>query len=221
MLQPTTGNITRQLSDEELITRIISGQKNLFELIIRKYNPRLYRIGMSIVHDSTEVEDIMQTVYVKAYENLTRLENRSFFGTWLTKIFINESLLQLKRKQRTTPVTEINIKNETTQTMQIPINTIINKELGKVLEDALLQLPEKYRIVFVLREIEEMNVAETVEALGISEANVKTRLNRSKVMLREHLGGYYRNNQVFHFHLTRCDRIVHKVFDQLQIDLPL
>ncbi|MBS1598086.1 MAG: sigma-70 family RNA polymerase sigma factor [Bacteroidetes bacterium] len=217
MLQSISENISRQLSDEEIVTRILAGQKTLFELIIRKYNSRLYRIGMSIVHDSMEVEDIMQTTYVKIYENLARLENRSFFGTWLTKIFINESLLQLKRKQRITSVSEINTKTEINNTMQIPVNAIINKELGKALEDALMQLPEKYRIVFVLREMEDMNVAETVTALGISAANVKTRLNRSKSMLREHLSSYYKNNQVFHFHLTRCDRIVDKVFDKLQL----
>jgi len=218
MLQPLTGNIAEQLTDEEVITRILRGEKNLFELIIRKYNPRLYRIGMSIVHDSVEVEDIMQTVYVKIYENLARLENHAFFGTWLTKIFINESLLRLKRKQKIKAVTEINIKHETSQPMHTPINAIMNKELGEILEDALLQLPEKYRIVFVLREMEDMNVAETVKALGISAANVKTSLKRSKVMLREHLNSYYKNDQVFHFHLTRCDRIVERVLDELQID---
>ena len=217
MLEIIPGNIIAPLSDEEIITRILAGEKNLFERIIRKYNSRLYRIGMSIVHDGMEVEDIMQTVYIKAYENLSQLTNRTFFGTWLTKIFINESLLQLKRKQRITPVTENNIKKETINTMQIPINVVVNKELGKILEDALLQLPEKYRVVFVLREIEDMNIAETVETLGISAANVKVRLNRSKLMLREHLSRYYKNDQVFHFHLSRCDRIVDNVLRRLEI----
>jgi RNA polymerase sigma factor (sigma-70 family) len=216
MLQLAPGHTNTLISDPEVIARVLGGEKNLFELIIRKYNQRLYRIGMSIVHDSMEVEDIMQTVYIRAYQQLPNLLNHAFFGTWLTKIFINESLLQLKRKQRITSVTETTIKNETFNAMQIPINSMINKELGKALEDALFQLPEKYRIVFILREIEDMNVAETGTALGISAANVKTRLNRSKVMLKEHLNSYYKNNHVFHFHLSRCDKIVQNVLKRLE-----
>ena len=204
-----------EFPDAEVIRKVLAGQKNLFELLLRKYNQRLYRIGMSIVHDSMEVEDIMQTVYIKAYENLSSLINPAFFGTWVTKIFIHESLLQLKRKQRMTGITENNITNTTINTMRTPIHIVMNKELGKALEDALLQLPEKYRIVFVLREMEGMNVAETVETLGITEANVKVRLNRSKAFLRDQLSSYYKNNQVFHFHLTRCDRVVNNVFNQL------
>ena len=86
------------LSDEEIVTQIINGEKYLYETLIRKYNVRLYRISMSIVNDDNVVEDILQSAYIKAYFNLAGFKNKSSFGTWLTKILINESLLYKKNK---------------------------------------------------------------------------------------------------------------------------
>ena len=96
-----------------------------------------------------------------------------------------------------------------------PVHALLNKELSKILEDALIQLPEKYRMVFVLREMENMSIDETVDILNITEANVKVRLNRAKTMLKDTLGGYYKNEGVYHFHLIRCNRIVNNVFVKL------
>ena len=96
----------------------------------------------------------------------------------------------------------------------------MNKELSGVLEAAIAELPEKYRMVFVLREVEDLSVRETAEVLMLEESNIKVRLNRAKTMLREHLTGYIKEN-VYCFHLTRCDRVVNHVFQALQIDYPL
>ncbi|MCW3127773.1 MAG: polymerase sigma factor, sigma-70 family [Bacteroidetes bacterium] len=100
--------------------------------------------------------------------------------------------------------------------MSTPAQELVNKELNAVLEKAVAQLPEKYRLVFVMREIEEMSVKETSEALSLEEPNVKVRLNRAKVMLRDNLNGYMKD-QVYGFHLTRCDRIVNAVLSRLQL----
>jgi RNA polymerase sigma factor (sigma-70 family) len=208
------------VSDQEVISRVLAGEHRLYEFIMRRYNARLYRIGMSIVNNDTEVEDIMQVTYIKAYEHLHTFNNKSAFGTWITRILINESLLHLKKSKRymsmetnneTNPIEKVQ-KNESS-----PIKALLNKELSNVLEDALVQLPEKYRIVFVLREMENMSIAETVDTLSITEANVKVRLNRAKAMLRDTLGDYYKNDGIYHFHLTRCDRIVNNVFRHLGI----
>jgi RNA polymerase sigma factor (sigma-70 family) len=210
------------LQDEEIITQILTGDKKAFELIIRKYNAQLYRIGMAIVNEPTEVEDIMQTTYIKAYEHLSQFENRATFGTWLIRILINESLLQLKKQQHYIHMESENANEEIaarggSNPAPDPMNMLMNKELALAVEMALVQLPEKYRLVFVLREMEGLNVQETVKILGITKTNVKVRLNRAKVMLRNQLSSYYKNDSIFEFHLSRCDRMVENVFQKLGI----
>jgi len=211
-----------ELPDEEIIKQILTGDKKLFELLMRKYNSHLYKVGMSILNNATEVEDIMQTAYIKAFENLAKFENRSSFSTWLIKVLINEGLLQLKKRKRFIKIEdlkkmEVLIDPTESNKEPTPVGLLINKELGHALENALMQLPEKYRLVFVLREMEDMNIAETVEVLGISSVNVKVRLNRAKMMLRDTLCNYYDNDNIFYFHLSRCDRIVNNVLHRLGI----
>lgn len=203
--------ITAQLPDEEIISRILTGEKKLFELLIRRYNQRLYRIGMSVLNDSTEVEDAMQAAYISAYEHLDKFERRAAFITWLTRIMLNQCFEQ-NRKQQLSRNSELQPDNSTY--MHTPANILVNKELNSVLEQAIAKLPEKYRLVFMLREIEELSVKETSEALNIEEPNVKVRLNRAKTMLRENLNGYMKDN-VYSFHLNRCDKIVSHVMTRL------
>ena len=175
---------------------------------MRSYNQRLYRIGMSILNDDQDAEDAMQTAYINAYEHLESFEERSSFGTWLTRIMLNECLARKKKKlkfimdQQKQPGNQIN--------MITPDFVLANKELNGVLETAVNQLPEKYRLVFVLREIEELSVRQTAETLSIEESNVKARLSRAKSMLRGSLQGFMKEN-VYSFHLTRCDRVVDRV----------
>ena len=212
------------LSDSQVINKVLAGDKNLFALIIRRYNERLYRIGMSILKDDTEVEDAMQVAYIKSYENLWQFVGRSSFATWLTRILINECLYRLKQKKHLTDWYETIIENAHNQLnslgLQTPVTNMLNAELKKILEDAILQLPEKYRTVFIMRELEDMNVAETVACLKISEANVKVRLNRAKVLLRNLLTRIYKKEELFHFHLTRCDSMVKNVLQQIQTIQP-
>ena len=96
-----------------------------------------------------------------------------------------------------------------------PLKTLMNKELKTILENAVSALPEKYRMVFVMREIQEMSTNETMEVLSLGESNVKIRLTRAKEMLRDELSGYFRSNQIFDFHLTRCDRISNYVMSRI------
>ena len=208
------------ISDKEIIGRIIAGEKNLYALIVRRYNQRLYKVGMSILNDDAEVEDVMQVTYIKAYENLKKFEFKSAFSTWLTRILINESLLRLKQRKKSVPINDETMQNEVNQPSSIEIPTpymqTLNVELKAILEKAILDLPEKYRTVFIMREIENMNVAETQECLDISEANVKVRLNRAKTLLKNSLSEYYKNEELLQFHLTRCDRMVELVMKQVE-----
>lgn len=212
MEQPIS--LEEQISDEVLIRRILTGEKKLFELIIRRYNQRLFRIGMSILNNDPEAEDAMQNTYINAYEHLDKFEKRSSFGTWLTRIMLNECLAQRKKKQRFSVEKDKLFQNDISMTT--PAHILANKELSTVLENAVALLPEKYRLIFMLREIEEMSVKETSEMLNIKEANVKVRLNRAKTMLRDNLNGYIKNH-VYSFHLSRCDRMVDKVLTHLEI----
>jgi RNA polymerase sigma factor (sigma-70 family) len=200
-------------SDEEIVERIIKGEKNLYESLIRKYNLRFYRISMSIVNDDKEAEDIMQTAYINAYRQLSKFQHRSSFSTWITRILINESMLHKKRISKHKEV--LMKKTDSEYDNDTPLKSLMNKELKTILESAVSTLPEKYRIVFVMREIQEMSTNETMEVLNIGESNVKIRLTRAKEMLRNELSGYYRSSQLFEFNLTRCDVIVNYVMNNI------
>lgn len=206
-----------RIPDEVLIDRILSGEKRLYEQIMRSYNQKLYRIGMSMLNDENEAEDAMQTAYINAYEHLESFEKRSAFSTWLTRIMLNECIARKRKKQK------IKMELENLDAREVnritPAHILANKELSGVLENAVGHLPEKYRLVFVLREIEEMSVKQTSETLSIEESNVKARLSRAKAMLRENLGVFMKEN-IYSFHLTRCDRIVTNVLSHLKIQNP-
>jgi RNA polymerase sigma-70 factor (ECF subfamily) len=201
------------LNDDEIIARILHGEKDLYSIIVRRYNQRLYRVGMSMINDDAEVEDAMQVAYINAYENLGKFAFRSSFPTWLTRILINECLLRLRKRKKSISMNDENIENVMKQDKgpQTPVIATVNSELRSILNDAIGKLPEIYRSVFVMREIENMNIAETKECLNISEVNVKVRLNRAKAMLRDILSAQYSKDDILQFHLSRCDRMVDTV----------
>jgi RNA polymerase sigma-70 factor (ECF subfamily) len=211
---------TEVISDNEIIARVLRGEKNLYAQIVSRYNQRLYRVSLSIIKDDAEVEDVMQVAYIKAYENLAKFEFKSSFATWLTRILINESLLRLKKRKQAFVLNNDALSTETyqQQTMdsQTPLRKVLNSELQGILENAILHLPEKYRTVFIMREIENMSVAETQECLGLSEANVKVRLNRAKALLQNSLSHYYKKEEILHLHLSRCQRIAEQVMSQIE-----
>ncbi len=205
------------LSDKEIIAQVLKGHKNLYEKIIRKYNPRLYRIAFSLVKDYSDAEEIMQIAYIKAYENLEKFEGKAEFSTWLTKILINEGLQLLRNKKRyeTMDSNDQHTEKKNKELPYTPLDKVVNEELKQLLENSIGQLPDKYRTVFVMREMEQMSVSETMGCLDLSESNVKVRLNRAKEMLRESLSDYYRYTDLYNFHLSRCNKIVENVLQKI------
>lgn len=207
------------LSDEAVVRRVLQGEKNAYEAIMRRYNQRLFRIARTYLRDEDEIEDVVQDAYIKAYEQLHCFEFRSRFSTWLIRILINEALGRAKRQKRFTPLVlddptspgHAAIPNEDT-----PMERLMNAELKEILEKAVDNLPEKYRVVYMMREIEGMSVAETSECLAITQTNVKVRSNRAKEMLRETISGFYQSREVFEFNLVRCDRIVRGVLERIE-----
>ncbi len=220
----TTRLSPRTLTDEEVAARVLAGEKELYEIIMRRHNQRLFRISRAFVTDGNEAEDVVQQAYISAYEHLPSFQGRSRFSTWLTRIAINEAMAHSRRLRRIVPLEpEFRNGEEEQEPNQLPApagenpeERLMNGELRSILERTIDELPVKYRSVFVLREIEEMSVAETSESLGISEANVKVRLNRAKEMLKRRIGGIYQEAGVYHFDLVRCDRIVAAVLARVR-----
>jgi RNA polymerase sigma factor (sigma-70 family) len=205
--------INNNPGDEEIVARVLNGEQHLYEGLMRKYNLRLYRISMSIINDDKEAEDIMQTAYYNAYRQLSNFQHKSSFGTWITRILINESLLHKKRKLRHEKALMENTYDD--YHSETPLDGLMNKELKVILEKAVSGLPEKYRMVFVMREVQGMSTNETMEALDLGESNVKIRLTRAKEMLRNELNSYWQPDQLFEFNLLRCDIIVNYVMNKI------
>ena len=210
--------VANSIADDEIITRVLNGEKNLYALLVQRYNQRLYRVGMAIINADAEVEDVMQVAYIKAYENLSKFEFKSSFSTWLTRILINECLLRIRKRKSLSNMNDDIFGNKIYQLGQVqtPLMKTLNSELKNILQDAIGRLPEKYRTVFIMREIEDMSVAETQECLDLSEANVKVRLNRAKAMLRNAVSAYYKKEDLLHFHLTRCNNVTEQVMKQIE-----
>jgi len=219
VLNPTN----TEMSDEQVVERVLAGDTALFEIIMRRYNQRLYRVALAITRNDGEAEDIMQETYVRAYQHLTQFAGKAAFSTWLTRIAVHESIARRNRQQRfvengdRAPNGEGNSMDYIVSERPSPEDRVSNAEAARLLEEAVQSLPEMYRTIFVMRDVEELSTAETAELLDVSEENVKTRLHRARAMLRRDL--YQRagatSTAAFQFHATRCDRVVRSVFERI------
>ena len=209
-----------EISDEEIVKKVIDGDTALFEVLMRRYNQRLFRVARSIVKNDLEAEDIIQEAYVRAYEHLGQFEGRARFSTWLTKIALYEAYGRVRRidQQKVDSLSVLagqglNVKSKGRD----PEQQIYNGELQMLLEKAIDSLSDEYRSVFVLREIEGLSTAETAECLDISEENVKIRLHRARAVLQRELDSLAgaNVNTAFQFLGARCDRIVARVLERI------
>lgn len=209
---------TEQYSDNDVIQKILNGETALFEILIRRNNPFLYKTGRSYNYNHEDTQDLMQDTFIDAFINLAKFEGRSSFKTWIIKIMLNNCYRKSQRSafknetrneinERSVPV----FANQNTD----PNKIVMNKELAYIIENALNKMPLDYRMVFSLREINGMNVIETAEALSISEANVRVRLNRAKTMLRKEIERSYTPEELFDFNLVYCDRMVERVMQKI------
>jgi len=206
-------------SDLEIIQRINEGDIKLFEILIRRYDPFLYKIGRTYRYNHESTEDLMQDTYINAYTNLKKFEHRSSFKTWLTRIMLNQCYQKRHKLSFQNEIIGDDVQNEKSSILfHHSTNNekiAMNKELGRVLENAIHEIPEEYRIVFSLRELNGLSVAETAEALDISESNVKVRLNRAKKMLRSEIMQMYSPQEIFEFNLIYCDVMVNRVMAKI------
>jgi RNA polymerase sigma-70 factor (ECF subfamily) len=210
----------KTLTDNEVVLRVRAGETCLYELLMRRYNQRLFRVIRSVILDDGEAEDVLQDAWVRAFEHLEQFENRASFATWITKIALYESLARVRKAKRFTtfeegggekmPMDRSNAANPEEQTLR--------NELSQALRSAVDRLPETYRSVFVLRDVEGMSTAETGQCLDLSTEAVKTRLHRSRAMLRRDLQAKFgRLTAELHPFLGhKCDRTVARVMDRIQ-----
>jgi RNA polymerase sigma-70 factor (ECF subfamily) len=210
------------LSDAEVVDRIRAGDTALFEILMRRHNQRVYRVARAIVKDEAEAEDVMQQAYINAFMHLDQFEQRSQFATWLTRITVYEALAR-NRKRRP----EKSLRDHETENDESSMRSLVSPdadperqayvgELSRLLEDAVDALPEMYRTVFMLRDIEGLSTTETAEGLELGEEAVKTRLHRARAIVRrsitDRLGPAAR--EAFQFPAARCDRVVAAVLTE-------
>jgi RNA polymerase sigma-70 factor (ECF subfamily) len=208
------------LTDEEVVRRVEQGDRALFEVVMRRHNQRLFRVARAIVRDDAEAEDVLQQAYVNAYSHLHQFEGTARFATWLTRITTHEALARVRRRGRWVGIAE---EDEEAEVRPLaargpnPEQEALQGELRRTLEASLDSLPQIYRSVFVLREVEGLSTAEAADCLEVSEDVVKTRLRRARALLREDLfeRAGLSTGAVFSFDGVRCDRVVTTVLARI------
>ena len=211
------------LSDEEVVARVLAGETGMFEVVMRRHNQRLYSVARAILRNDGEAEDVMQDAYVRAYEHLNQFAGRAKFSSWLTRIAVHKALARQRRGNRYQELEPMSERegdpmDRFASLTPNPEQQASNSEIRRLLEEAVDNLPDSYRTVFMLRDIEEMSTTDAADVLEITEENVKVRLHRARALLRKSL--YARagmqKNEAFNFHAIRCDRVVKNVFERIQ-----
>src|SRR5712691_2426696 len=219
-MEPLNGEA---LPDEEVVRRVRAGEGALFEILIRRYNQRLYRVARAILRDEDEAEDVMQQAYVNAFVHLDQFADRSRFATWLTKIAAYEALARARRRGRVAEIDAMSETNDEDHALRAagpdPEQQALTGELRRLLESGIDGLPRRYRSVFVLREVEGLSTGETADCLDLTSDTVKTRLLRARALLREQLlaRAGVATPEAFSLHLARCDRVVAAVLARLRL----
>lgn len=208
------------LDDKDIITCVLAGDVRLFEVLMRRHNQRLFRAARSILHSDDEAEDVMQEAYARAFEHLAEYRGAAQFSTWLTRIAVHEALARLRREKLVARLDEHQEEraHDMAASTSTPEQHCSDTELRSLMQSAIDELPPDFRVVFVLRIVEQMNVADVAACLSIPQETVKTRLFRARQRLKRHLSDRLDDaaGQTYEFHLVRCDRVVAGAFERIQ-----
>lgn len=216
----------RELPDRDLVARLRAGEQRALEPLMRRYNRRLFRAARGIVTSDAEAEDVVQDAYVRAYFHLDAFRGPDGLGAWLTRIAVNEALMRRRRSDPAGSTALETLDDDTyaggpmahdDKASPTPEEATSNDQLGGLLERCIDRLPEAYRVAFILREIEQLSVAETAASLDISRVTVKTRVHRARRLLRRTLSRAFgqASATAYPFAGRRCDRTVETVFRRL------
>jgi RNA polymerase sigma-70 factor, ECF subfamily len=215
--------------DEALVRRVLAGDAAAFRIIMQRHNRRLYRITRSILRNDSEAEDAVQEAYIKAFTHLNGFRAEASLSTWLSRIAMNEALERLRRERPMSERQSVNASATEAQILKFPHAAasadpergMAQREIIELVERAADQLPEIFRIVFVMRLIEGMSVEETAALLDLEPKTVKTRLHRARKLLRKHLekqiGPMFLD--AFPFAGARCERITAAVLQRLGLSI--
>lgn len=189
-----------QTEELALVDAARNGDVGAFEQLIKRYDRNVFRIAQHITQNREDAEDVVQDAFIKAYRNLAQFQGNSKFYTWLVRIAVNEALMKLRRRKTAKTVSldedvnteEGSMPREVADWSPNPEQLYDQSELGEILQKTIQALPESFRTVFVLRDIEGMSTEETAEMLNLSVPAVKSRLLRARLQLRERLNRYFK-----------------------------
>jgi len=207
---PTDGralrDIARTMRDEEIVREVCAGDCDLFEQLLRRYNQRLYRIARAVLHSNQEAEDVVQETWLRAFRHLSELAEPAHFATWVSRIALYEAWARARRSRRLGPSEPEPGAGDGVhaQASPDPERTAADREIHRVVEAAIDALPEKYRIVLVLRGIEGLSTAEAARSLSLSRVAVSTRFHRARALLRRELWARGVSGAPFAFLGARC-----------------
>ncbi|MEJ8839144.1 RNA polymerase sigma factor [Ramlibacter sp. AN1133] len=221
-----TEALPQELDDISLAARVQARDVGAFELLMRRYNQRLYRLARSMLRNPADAEEAVQDAYLAAYQSMGAFRGEASLSTWLSRVVVNQCLARMRRQARRdniVPMVSMGGPDEQEAThmpadeKDTPDRALVRAELRAVLERKLDELPESFRTVFVLRSVEELSVEETAQTLNLPEATVRSRHFRARSMLRESLAQEIdvAERDIFAFAGERCDRIVANVLRRL------
>ena len=213
------------LSDMEIVRRVRAGDSALFEILMRRHNQKVYRAVRAVLREERDAEDVMQQAYLNAFTHLHQFEERSQFSTWLIRISLNEAFGRRRKMRQSESMAQLPSESDHGELMDAlispqadPERQAYAQELRRVLESAVDTLPDTYRTVFMLRDIEGLSTSEAAAGLGLGDEAVKTRLHRARAMVRRAIT--VRIGEVagaFPFEAPRCDRVVAAVLARIKL----
>lgn len=214
------------LTDTELVAQVLGGFREAFRHLMQRGNQRLFRMARGVLDDDAEAEDVVQESWLHVYAKLDTFRGESSVMTWMTRIVLNEAYQRLRARRSTTDIEQLDIALTGSSTVipfpckfgsENPAATASRAQIRQLLEQAVAELPEPFRLVFILREIEECTTEEAAQTLGIRAETVKTRLHRARRLLRAALHDTLRTSlcDTFPFLGARCAKMTDSVMKTL------
>ncbi len=197
------------LSDREIVARVLDGARADFEALVRRHNQRLFRAARAITHSDHEAEDVLQQAWLDIFSHLSQFRGDAAFTTWATRIAVNAAIAHARKRPVVAEVKDGPGGEE-------PDDVVDRAQLGKLLEATLQQLPQGHREVMVLRDVLELDTAETAECLGLTEEAVRVRLHRARASVAAALTDRMLD-KVYSFDGARCDRVTRNVMAQIML----